>query len=64
MSPGLPASPPLLHVHPASTWHTPTPFPLMTTAWGRLMVVMGLREPWGKTGHQGAGGAGGIMGEK
>jgi len=42
----------------------PTPFPLMTTAWGRLMVVMGPREPWGKTGHQGTGGAAGNMGEK
>ena len=36
----------------------------MITAWGRLMVVMGLRELWGKTGHQGAGGTGRIMGEK
>lgn len=39
-------------------------FSPVIVAWGRLMVVLELREPWGKTDHQRAGGGGGKMGEK
>ena len=51
----LPSSPShLAGFHPGH----PLLYPV-TTAWDRLMVVLGLREPWGKTGCQGAGGGGG-----